>query len=76
MSKGLQGVSIFEQLNDSNKKSQTRSLMALSAVSLTESMPIHLFYDQRTVARVLELANQLQNDVNLTAMDAIRNLFI
>ena len=31
--------------------------MALSAVSFTESMPIDMFYDQRTIARVLELAN-------------------
>ena len=59
MNRGLQGVSIFEQLNDSDKKGQTKSLMALSAVSLTENMPLELFYDQRTVARVLELINQL-----------------
>ena len=50
--------------------------MALSAVSLTETMPLELFYDQRTIARVLELANQLQHSVNLMAMDAVRNLFI
>ena len=28
------------------------------------------------IARVLELANQLQHEVNMMAMDAIRNLFI
>ena len=50
--------------------------MALSAVSLTDKMPIDLFYDKRTLARVLELANQLQHGVNLMAMDAVRNLFI
>ena len=50
--------------------------MALSAVSLTESMPLDLFYETRTIVRVLELVNQLQHSVNLMAMDAIRNLFI
>ena len=28
------------------------------------------------IARVLDLANQLQHEVNMMAMDAIRNLFI
>ena len=28
------------------------------------------------IARVLELANQLEHQVNLMAMDAVRNLFI
>ena len=50
--------------------------MALSAVSITESMPLHLFYDERMLLRVMELANQLQHSVNLMAMDALRNLFI
>ena len=45
VSKGLQGVSIFDQLNDSNQRGQTRSLMALAAVSLTSDMPIDMFYD-------------------------------
>ena len=50
--------------------------MALSAVSMTESMPVNLFYDERMLLRVMELANQLQHSVNLMAMDAMRNLFI
>ena len=29
-----------------------------------------------TIKRVMELANQLQHQVNLMAMDAIRNLYI
>ena len=45
VTKGLQGVSIFDQLNDSNQRGQTKSLMALSAVSFTEEMPIDMFYD-------------------------------
>lgn len=51
--------------------------MALSAASLTNEMPtLDMFYDPRMLARVLELANQLQHSVNLMALDAIRNLFI
>ena len=47
VSKGLQGVSIFSQLNNSNAAGMERQLMALSAVSLGEDMPIHLFYEPR-----------------------------
>ena len=50
--------------------------MALSAASLTEQMPLEMFFDPQMIARVMELANQLQHQVNLMAMDAIRNLFI
>ena len=98
VTKGLQGVSIFDQLNDANQRGQTKSLMALSAVSLTSDMPIEMFYDPskfvvplpncsldltmctilsaETLKRVMELANQLQHQVNLMAMDALRNLFV
>ena len=50
--------------------------MALSAVSFDETMPLDMFYDPAMLQRVLELANQLSKDVNMLAMDAIRNLFI
>ena len=43
--KGLQGESIFDQLNDSNQRGQQRSLMAMAAVSLGPEMPHAMFYE-------------------------------
>jgi len=74
--KAGEGESLLDQLSDQNKKEQTKSLMALSAVSFDETMPIDMFYDAAMLTRVLELANQLSNNANMLAMDAIRNLFI
>jgi len=35
--------------------------MAMAAVSLTADMPHAMFFEPRTIARVMELANQLEH---------------
>ena len=42
----MQGESIFNQLKESNSSAQNKSLIALSALSLDDGMPLELFFNE------------------------------